>query len=285
MNDCEITASLGNPDVDGPTFSTVQSNLYQARFHKPMKTRCCTSAKSIESIQSYRLWSAAILSPIIWVSVLVNGPLYFVKFATQWCAWHTFAAFCLVYKSARVDMALEKLQAGSQDTESLKSGLAKRQDEFQREEELTQAEQHAYKWRKWACIMNQIAIAWQFIICFVFWAVVAPIFIPPANMLWRFGLIVTHTLPLILLVINFYLTDSRLKFGDWWHSFVIAAVYSVANRFFTVYDEPVYPFLDWSPPLKSAIDCFVAWAFGQLCYQVLCYVDAKIKGRQTLSSI
>ena len=69
-------------------------------------------------------------------------------------------------------------------------------------------ETSAYRWRKAACQMQQITIAWQFIIVFVFWAFCAAEFLPAVGYIWDAGLILSHTLPFVFVLINFYLTDS-----------------------------------------------------------------------------
>lgn len=132
--------------------------------------------------------------------------------------------------------------------------------------------------------MNQIAIVWQFIISFIFWAIIAPVFIPEANFIWKIGLVLSHLVPLGILLLNFWLTDSRLKFLDQWHSLLLASLYSTLNYFFTAHnDEPVYPFLTWEDA-SSALECFVSFSVGMVCYSILCFVDAKCKGRNLLDS-
>lgn len=82
----------------------VTSPLYQARFHK---TRKGVFGSSFKCMQNFRFASFISLSPIVWLSLLVHGPLYFLKYATQWSAWFTVAAFYLMWKSANIDQKLE----------------------------------------------------------------------------------------------------------------------------------------------------------------------------------
>lgn len=63
---------------------------------------------------------------------------------------------------------------------------------------MTEAEKDAYKCRRAACISETITIGWQFSVVFVFWAVVAEIFLPVApSWIWKFGLIEAHTFPFL----------------------------------------------------------------------------------------
>jgi len=53
-----------------------------------------------------------------------------------------------------------------------------------------------------------------------------------------------------------------MRFGDWWHNFLLGIIYFMINYYFTVVmGEPVYPFLTWKDP-KTAVYCVLCWMFG-----------------------
>ena len=88
---------------------------------------------------------------------------------------------------------------------------------------------------------------------------------PQANWIWKVGLVLAHTLPVVGLLINFYLTDSVIELKDWWHSLVLAVAYCIVNYIFCETNgEPVYPFLTWEDPF-SAFYCLLCWGFGASC--------------------
>ena len=124
-----------------------------------------------------------------------------------------------------------------------------------------------------------MGISWQFIITFVFWVFVAPVFITRVGLIWAVGLIFAHTYPFVLIIINFFNTDCTLRLRDWWHSALCGVVYCTLNYVVSVQVGQVYPFLDWSEPWLGAFYCFLCWLFGQVCYSILSLINEYKKGR------
>ena len=115
----------------------------------------------------------------------------------------------------------------------------------------------------------------------MFWVFVAPEFIAVVPFIWKFGLISTHTIPLVLIVTHLFLTNARLRIKDWWHSFAITAAYSCVNYTFTRHlGAPVYPFLTWEDIPISAWYCFLGWAFGYVCVVFTVTLHSKLSPRQ-----
>jgi hypothetical protein len=180
---------------------------------------------------------AILLSPIVIASVWVHGFLYITQFATQWAAWFTIAAFLLIFYSARLDSALiaEKMLI-SADVEwapvNVRASMQSTDPNQMLSEGIQIREERCTTVRGWASILQQIAITWQFCCCFVFWAFVAPAFLPVVTPIWQVGLILSHTLPIVLLLINYYMTDSVIRLKDWWQGFVLAVAYCTINYLF-----------------------------------------------------
>ncbi len=106
----------------------------------------------------------------------------------------------------------------------------------------------------------------------MFWAFVAPLFLYEVTLTVQIALIISHTLPTLLLLANFFATESKLRLGDWWHSFFVTAIYLFVNYLFTIYEEaPVYPFMTWSDPYTS-LYCFGCWLVGQACTVATAYI-------------
>lgn len=111
---------------------------------------------------------------------------------------------------------------------------------------MTATEKNAYRWRWAACVWQNLTIAYQWIIVFVFWGFCAARFLPAVGWIWRFGLIWAHTWPFVAVMTNFYMTDSRIRLRDIWFGWVVGAVYVTINYHYTqIMPEPVYPFLLW----------------------------------------
>ena len=83
-------------------------------------------------------------------------------------------------------------------------------------------------------VVQHIAISLEFSITFVFWVFVAPAFLVDISLASQIGLIVSHTLPIILLVTNFFATNSAIRLGDWWHNLIVTLLYLAVNYAYTV---------------------------------------------------
>jgi len=55
-----------------------------------------------------RLIFAGLCTPIVLASVIANGLLTFVEYATQWTSMMTIIYFLLIWQSARIDHHLEQ---------------------------------------------------------------------------------------------------------------------------------------------------------------------------------
>jgi hypothetical protein len=96
----------------------------------------------------------------------------------------------------------------------------------------------------------------------VFWAFVAPTFLAEATFLYGLALIFAHTIPIAWVVANFLLTESTIRLGDWWHTFLLAIAYLIINYTFSKSEGAlVYPFLDWDDPFILLYG-FMCWAVG-----------------------
>ena len=99
----------------------------------------------------------------------------------------------------------------------------------------------------------------------MFWVLVAPTFLGEAVLWMKIALIAAHIIPLFWLLVNYFLTESTILLGDWWHSFTLVILYLCVNYCFTKSEGvPVYPFMTWEDPLTFfySIGC---WAIGHIC--------------------
>jgi len=100
---------------------------------------------------------------------------------------------------------------------------------------------------------------------FVFWVLVAPEFIREVVLWMKVSLVFAHIIPISWLLMNFFLTESTITIGDWWHSLLLVLVYLYINYVFTIREgDPVYPFMTWNDPLTLLYSVGV-WAFGEIC--------------------
>ena len=162
------------------------------------------------------------------VPLVVNGPIYMLQYATQW------TMICFTLNAALA------FRAASQPSNT---------DRFRA-----------------AQILSQISISFSFSTTLVFWTFVAPEYITVVTFIWKFALISTHTLPLLLLIVHLFLTSAQLKVQDWCYAFAVTVCYCCFNYYFTyTLGAPVYPFLTWEFIPESAFYCCLSWGFGQLC--------------------
>ena len=98
LTDEDFGEDFAADQLDG---KKIPRGIYYAKFHKPS---CC----SYSCIQKMRLFFAAMCTPIVLASVIVNGPLTFVEYATQWTSMMTIIYFVLIWQSARIDHDLER---------------------------------------------------------------------------------------------------------------------------------------------------------------------------------
>lgn len=142
------------------------------------------------------------------IPAMMNGPLMMFEYATQWAIELCLFTHLFGYIAAR------------------------RPD--------------SYNWRAATCIVQQIAICFNFTTCFVFWVAVAPVFFPLVPWWYRIGLALGHVTPLLFVIWHYYLNDNIMFISDWWQTFLTGFVYCWLNWLFTVTgDEDVYPFLPW----------------------------------------
>lgn len=145
---------------------------------------------------------------------------------------------------------------------------------------MTATEKNAYRWRWVACVWQTLTIAWQWTIVFVFWGFCAAKFLPPVPWIWRFGLIWAHTWPFVAVMVNFYMTDSRVRLRDFWHGWVLGTIYCIINYHYTkIMPEPVYPFLLWEHIGKDVISCIISTVFGTICLIFSSFIQEKAMGR------
>ena len=119
-------------------------------------------------------------------------------------------------------------------------------------------------WNYVACRAQNITVAWQYSIVWVFWLFVGPVFFT-TNMLWNFGLVFAHIVPAILVLIHFHLGHSRIRLKDFLLSLIVTSVYVFINFAFTkVMGVPVYPFMTWNSSI-TILYSFGCWFIGIFC--------------------
>lgn len=213
-------------------------------FNEPYlkKRRGCLCCTRLKSIQVFRIVSLIVNIPMMVGPMISNGPAFAMEYATQWAIFMNMATFILTYFSGR-------------NPESYKTFAS-------------------------AMIIQQVAIAWQCMVTFVFWVFVAPTYFFSITFYWQLGLSTAHTLPLVFLLINFYLTDNQPILSDWWHCSILAVLYISDNYMFSqIEDRPVYPFLTWDPPSKSIFNCLLCYFFAYGSYVLVVLLTRKCKGR------
>ncbi len=145
---------------------------------------------------------------------------------------------------------------------------------------MTVTEKNAFRWRRAAATFQVLTIAWQWIIVFVFWGFCAAKFLPQVGFVWQFGLIWAHTWPYVAVLINFFMTDSRLRLRDFWHSWFLGSIYCYINYYYTsISSEPVYPFLGWESIPISLIKFACTTIFGTICLVFTGYIQECCMGR------
>jgi len=120
--------------------------------------------------------------------------------------------------------------------------------------------------------------------CFVFWAVVAPVFFPLVPLWYRIGLVFAHIVPIFFSLVHYYLNDNTMYLSDWWHCAVVGAIYCTMNWMFTVSagGEPVYPFLPWDS-FMSVFWCTFCTFVGIGCYWLTVMLTNKCRNRPICS--
>jgi len=122
-------------------------------------------------------------------------------------------------------------------------------------------------------------MCFNFTTCFVFWAAVAPVFLPLVPWWYRIGLILGHVTPLIFVIWHYYLNDNIMYPGDWWHTGVTGFVYCWLNWIFTVTgDELVYPFLPWDS-FMSVFWCTFCTFVGIVMWWIIIMLTNKRRKR------
>ena len=141
-----------------------------------------------------------------------------------------------------------------------------------------------YKYRALQ-IITQLSITLQYGITIIFWIFVAPEFLPSATFAWRVGLIGSHVVPIIFVLINFFSTSEvQMEFGDWWHTLVLTVAYTAVNFTFTKKtDEPVYPFMTWERGMHTPFYSVATWMVSLLLYQVTNHAHKRLFNKQVLA--
>ena len=78
------------------------------------------------------------------------------------------------------------------------------------------------------------------------------------------GLILAHSLPLMLVLVNVRQGGIELKRGDWWYGFVVCMGYMGASYWFWAQNgQSSYPFIDWGGKRGLTIlEALACWLIG-----------------------
>ena len=126
-----------------------------------------------------------------------------------------------------------------------------------------------------AQITTMLGICMTYIATVVFWTLVAPDFLQELPPIWFLGLVLAHTLPLILILINYFTSAVEINWKEWWHSAVMLILYTLANFGFTEKTgHDVYPFMTWEFPAFAISENFYCWAGGLTA----CYITHLVRG-------
>lgn len=109
------------------------------------------------------------------------------------------------------------------------------------------------EYQAWACVFSEIAMTFSISITVLFWTLIFPplfkklTFESPKDIfdLWHY--ICTHTMPLIFMSLNIWLTRGQVfRPQDWKGMFLLSLTYMPFNYVGTKYDGfPMYPIADW----------------------------------------
>ena len=82
------------------------------------------------------------------------------------------------------------------------------------------------------------------------------------------------------MLINFYMTDSRIRLREFWHSWALGSIYCYINYYYSsISSEPVYPFLQWDNIGLGIIKFIVTAAFGNVALVFTAYIQECSMGR------
>ncbi len=183
-----------------------------------------------------RLGSIVVLLPVLVASIAIHGPLYFLQYFTQWGIMALVVCSLKIWQTTRLELSLiNRLQ--------LEDMTYNIDPNSYTDFKICQKKAKLAYCSHWALVSQHIALTFQFGITFVFWAFVAPTFLAEASFGLKIALIFSHTVPLLWMMTNFFLTESTIRLGDWWHTFLLAAVYLMINyQVSKSQGKPVYPF-------------------------------------------
>ena len=177
FEDPEQEAFLARSDIESQSMISEQApSSYKGDFNRP--SFFCPLFVDTPVIQKSRIFFSILGSIIVAIPLWFNGPFYTLKYATQWSSILFTLSMIASYRSCADSTNRSKLRQ--------------------------------------AQIINHVALTFEFCSCVVFLAIVAPIFIPQVGNLWRVALVSAHTVPLILILLNYFMTDSVVRVKDWW---------------------------------------------------------------------
>ena len=186
-------------------------------------------------------------------------------YATQWGILLAIVCFIVVWQTCRLELVMQR----QNNMQSLIQDNPNNFTQYQ----ATNLKFRLAKNSRLASIIQHIALSLQFSITFVFWVFVAPVFLVNISFWSQVGLIVSHTLPIGLLVYHYFSTKSTIELGDWWHNLLVTLFYLAANYAYTLErGSPVYPFMTWNDPY-TLVYCLSCWLFGQLCTVLCAYLQ------------
>ena len=179
------------------------------------------------------------MSFIVLIPLCLNGPVYTFMYATQWGAILTALNFALCLWFYQLE-----------DSEPI----------------LTATQ-----------VSMQCALVFEMVVSVVFWIYVAPDFLPLCTPIWWIGLVGAHTVPLGLVLVNYFLSrEIGVQISHWWVTLLLAILYTGVNfEFCQVLAEPVYPFLQWKHPESALSYCLSFWLLGQAAFFALVYINNK----------
>jgi len=130
--------------------------------------------------------------------------------------------------------------------------------------------------------MNQLAVSFNFVVTLAYWTASASTsLLESPSAFWTFGLYVSHTLPLIFVLLNTCLSDVRLDKLDVWHFTLVGGPAStLVNLYYSkTLDEPIYPFLTWEN-WKSPVLSITFILSATACYLITAVIIEHYKGKQ-----
>jgi len=147
-------------------------------------------------------------------------------------------------------------------------------------------------WNKLAMISAEVALGFDLIIEPCFWAAIAPNVFPDMgwhgiDLYWRFEMSLVHSIPLVSMLIQIYMTDLVFLKKDWKMCFTAGLLYIAADWLgFKAEGHPMYPVVDWTN-YKTTIGIFFIQAviLGVMEYLIACFLQWKRSNRDYKENI